>query len=408
MSHIKEVDIKFSDSPSIDAFGRSRVSQLTTLFDLKQLFDDQPLFVDSQDSGGVGTSISHSTTNAETTLSLTTSGEWIVQQTFQRFNYQSGKSHLIFMTFSDFHVQTNITKKIGYYSSSTTTPFNTSYDGLFLENDGTDIRVRAYRAGTSTHNVAQSSWNLDTMDGNGESGVTIDFEKTQILVIDFEWLGVGRVRWGFVVDGAIVYFHEMLNANTTDNVYMSSPNQPLRWEMRQTGAGSGTFNYICASVNSEGSLNTTGKILSDNMGTTHVNANSTASKYALMGIRLNSSNFDALVDIINFSILATTSDNQLVEVWLNPTVAGTFTYSSVTNSSVQTAKGASGGTNTVSGGTLLFSKYINAQDATPVDIVNAIKLGSTIDGVADEIVISTNPLSSNSDVLCAISWRETE
>jgi hypothetical protein len=33
--------------------------------------------------------------------------------------------------------------------------------------------------------------------------ITLDFEKTQILFIDFEWLGVGRVRMGFVVDGKI-------------------------------------------------------------------------------------------------------------------------------------------------------------------------------------------------------------
>ena len=406
MAYLKEIDVKYADSPSIDAFGRGRVSQLTTQFDSKQLNDNQPLFIDRV-TGGSGSHSWSGSTN-ETQLKTSAASDYAVAQTYQRFNYQSGKSQLIFMTFSDFNVETNIEKRIGYFSSSTSAPYTASYDGLFLENDGTDIRVRSYRNGTSTTNVAQSSWNLDTMDGNGDSGVTIDFEKAQILVIDFEWLGVGRVRFGFVVDGMVFYFHEILNANSVDNVYMLSPNQPLRWEIRQTGLGSGTFTHICSSVNSEGSLNSTGKVLSDNLGTTHVNANSTSSKYALLGIRLQSAKVDTIIDIIDFSVLATTNDNQLVEIWLNPTVAGTFTYSSVTNSSVQIAKGASGGSNTVTGGTLLFSKYISAQDATPIEIENAIKLGMSIAGTVDEIVLSTNPLSSNSDVLGSITWTEKE
>ena len=121
---------------------------------------------------------------------------------------------------------------------------------------------------------------------------------------------------------------------------------------------------------------------------------------------MQTAKIDTLIDLIDFSVLATTNDNQLVEVWLNPTVTGTFTYNNVINSSVQIAKGASGGTNTVSGGTLLFSKYVSAQDATPVEVENAIRLGMTLAGVQDEIVITTEPLTANSDVLASLSWRE--
>ncbi len=184
---------------------------------------------------------------------------------------------------------------------------------------------------------------------------------------------------------------------------MSSPNQPLRWEIIQGGATAGQFNYICGSVNSEGSLNQIGKILSDNLGTTWVNANSTSSKYALLGIRLQTTKADTFVDILDYSVLSKTADNQLVEVWLNPTITGTFTYSSVTNSSVQIAKGAGA---TSSGGTLLFSAYVSQQTAESVKIENAIRLGMSMAGVQDEIVLTTNPLTSNSDVFGAISWRE--
>lgn len=403
MSNLENVNIQWQDTGNIDAFGRARVSQVTTQFDAKQLHDNLRLFID-EETIGTGAA-AHSTTEARSQLTTAATSDVVILQTKQRFNYQSGKSQLVFMTFDNFQAETNITKRIGYFSSSTSTPFTADLDGLFLESDG-DVSINIYKSGTLTEQTDQSSWNIDPLDGSGESGITVDWQDSQILIIDFEWLGVGRVRWGLVIDGLIVYFHESNHANSTSGVYMSSPNQPLRWELRQSGAGSGTFNVICSSVNSEGSLNKLGKILSENLGTTHVNANSTSNKYALLGLRLQTAKVDTLVDLINYSILSTTSDDQLIEVWLNPTVAGTFTFNSVTNSSVQVAKGAADGSNTVTGGTLLYSRYITAQDATPVNLQSSIRLGMAIDGTLDEIVITCNPLSNNSDVLASIDWRE--
>lgn len=403
MSNLENVNIQWQDTGNIDAFGRARVSQVTTQFDAKQLHDNLRLFID-EETIGTGAA-AHSTKEARSQLTTAATSDVVILQTKQRFNYQSGKSQLVFMTFDNFQAETNITKRIGYFSSSTSTPFTADLDGLFLESDG-DVSINIYKSGTLTEQTDQSSWNIDPLDGSGESGITVDWQDSQILIIDFEWLGVGRVRWGLVIDGLIVYFHESNHANSTSGVYMSSPNQPLRWELRQSGAGSGTFNVICSSVNSEGSLNKLGKILSENLGTTHVNANSTSNKYALLGLRLQTAKVDTLVDLINYSILSTTSDDQLIEVWLNPTVAGTFTFNSVTNSSVQVAKGAADGSNTVTGGTLLYSRYITAQDATPVNLQSSIRLGMAIDGTLDEIVITCNPLSNNSDVLASIDWRE--
>lgn len=403
MSFLNTKSIRWADTGNVDAFGRARVSQVNTLIDIKQLYDAQPLFIDIV-SGGTGTH-SHSTTLAKTTISTSAASDYTISQTKQRFNYQSGKSQQIFMTIAKFNAETNITKRVGYFSSSTSAPYNTSFDGFFLENDGTDVYLKVYRAGTAVFSVVQSSWD-DPLDGSGDSGITVDWTDAQILMFDFEWLGVGRIRFNLVIDGQVIQFHKTNISNTTGDVWSSSPNQPLRWEIRQSGAGSGEFDYICSTVGTEGSINQVGKVFSSNLGTTHVNANNTTSKYALLGIRLNASNTDALIDLIDYSVLSKTADDQLIEVWLNPTVAGTFTYSSVSNSSVQIAKGAAAGTNTVTSGTLLFSQYISQQTATRVSIENAVRLGSSIAGTLDEIVISTNPLSSNSDVLASLTWRE--
>lgn len=400
MSFIEDVNTQEQDTGNIDAFGRKRVSQVTTQFDMKQLHDNLPLFIDTE-TNGTGSS-SHDTTKAHTSIATTSSGDWVKAQTKQKFNYQSGKSQLIFMTCNNFQEETGVTKRIGYYSSSTTSPFTADLDGLFFESAG-DVTINIRQTGSVTETTKQSSWNVDKMDGTGVSGITIDWEQNIIFVIDFEWLGVGRVRWGVVINGLIYYVHDSNHANVTSGVYMSSPNQPLRWEIIQGGATAGSFNYVCASVNSEGSINKLGKILSDNLGTSWVNANSNSSKYALLGIRLQTDKSDTLIDILDYSVLSKTSDNQLIEVWLNPTVSGTFTYNDVTNSSVQIAKGSGA---TVSGGTLLFSSYVAQQTAESISVENAIRLGITLAGVQDEIVLTANPLTSNSDVFGALSWRE--
>lgn len=404
VSNSNGVPISFSDTFNIDSFGRLRTSELTTQFDGKQLHDALDLFYDQEQIGTGATA--HSTTNAETTLTTAANLDVAIMQTKQRFNYMTGKSALGFMTFRNFNTEANVTKRVGYFNSNTTTPFNSSFDGFYLENDGTDVNFVISKGGVK-NTIVMADW-TDPMDGTGVSGVDLDLgteDGNLLFWFQFEWLGVGAVEFGFVKNGGIYTAHKVDHV-MLDGVYMESPNHSLRYEIRQSGAGSGTFRAICASFNTEGSINKLGKVFSENLGTTHVNANSTSNKYALIGIQLQSTKADTLVDILDYSIITTTSDNQLVEVWLNPTVAGTFTYNAISDSSVAIAKGASGGSNTVTGGTLLYSDYINSQQAFNIKVENAIRLGMSIDGTVDSIVISTNPLSSNSDVLASIKWRE--
>ena len=408
MTWIPESAVYYSDTFNIDAFGRLRVSQLTTQFDGKQLHDALPLYYDVEE---IGTgAAAHSTTNAESTFTTAASSDAVVMQTKQRFNYMTGKSALGMQTFRNFNHETNIIKRVGYFTSNTATPFASDYDGFYLESDGTNINFVISKGGTA-NTIAQSSWNGDKVDGTGASGVDLDLgtETGNLLLwYQYEWLGIGSISMGFVVNNIFIQCHREDHI-LGDGVYMQSPNQCLRAEIRQTGAGSGTLRYICSTFNIEGALDSLGKILSDNLGTSTVNANTVGTNYALLGIRLIKAKVDTLVDVIDYSILATTSDNQLVQLWLNPTVAGTFTYSAVTNSSVAIAKGDTSGnpsTNTVTGGTLLYSDYINSQQGFNIQVQNAIRLGMSIAGTLDELVLTTTPLTANSDVTASIKWRE--
>jgi len=409
MTLLKTVNIQASDSPSVDAFSRQRVSQLTTLCDIKQHFDSLPLMINQvQNATGA---LTYNSGESSVTLSTSASGDYAIAQTKQRSLYQSGKSSLIFQTFYNFHIQSNVEKRIGYYSSSIISPYNTGYDGIMLvsnyyngvSHDG-KISLQIWRSGTQIGYATQDQWNRDKMDGSGISGITIDWTKNQILKIDFQYLGVGRVRIGLDIDGTIYEVHEFKHANVIQKVYMSNSAQPLRSEIRQTGVGSGTFTFICGSTNSEGSLNSVGIPGASNTGSVAVAGNTVGTRYALLGIRLKSTRLSAITDIIKASILANTADQYYVEIMLNPTVAGTFTYAGVTNYSVDIAIGSS--INTVTGGTPLVSLVSQNTETANLDLGGAFKLGCGINGVTDTLIVCVTPLSANINFFATINWLE--
>ena len=398
-----EVENQLLNETNLDAFNRLRVSDVNSQIDLKQLHDSQPLFYDIEAVNGGSSSYGV----AETTISTTSNNDRVFVQTKQRFNYSSGKSAYFLISFRNFNAASTNIKRIGYFNSGTTSPYNTNLDGLFLEIRQGEVNFVIAKDGVLTRHV-QSTWS-DPMDGTGASA--IDFylgsnDGNLLLWCDFEWLGVGQVRFGFVYQGAFIIaskFDHILD----DGVYMKSPNHSIRAEIIQQTGTAQDLTLICATYGTEGSINTLGKILSDNMGNTHVDANNTSSTYALMGLRLATSKIDTLVDLLSFTLLAITNDNQRWEIWLNPTVAGTFTYAAVTNSSIETAKGSgSGNTVTTTSATLLASGYVNANSAEEFSIKSAIRLGMTIAGVQDEIVLCTSPLTSNSDVIASVTWQE--
>jgi len=395
--------IRSSDSPSIDAFARWRVSNPVTLFDSKQLHDNQPFLFDDSETSGTGTSSSHSANEAATTISVgaTTAGTR-VRQSFQRFNCQPGKSQLILVTFGEFDTATGITKRVGYFDGE---------NGLFFESDEGTVRVvrRTFTSGSAVDNAVDQTggtpWNLDTMDDNGPSGVNLDFTKTQIGIIDFEWLGVGRVRMGFVVDGVPVYCHQFTNANDLTLVYMSTPNLPIRYEISNDGTGAADdFVQICSSVQSEGGQEDIGA-LRHAFGA-GVSSLSSGTTYAMIGIRLQSAKLDGVVKLVKSSLLATTANDQCRwSLILNPTVAGTFTYANETDSLVQTVASTSN-TNTITGGTYLDGGFFTTSLPTSNILENAIKLGADIAGTQDEMVVSVTPITNNITVHAALTWRE--
>jgi hypothetical protein len=118
---------------------------------------------------------------------------------------------------------------VGYYDDS---------NGLFVELQDSTINfvLRSTKTGVVTEDrISQSNWNIDPLNGSGPSGITLDITKAQILFIDFEWLGVGTVRVGFVIDGKIYYANYFNHANIIDSTYMKTATLPISYEIKNTG-----------------------------------------------------------------------------------------------------------------------------------------------------------------------------
>lgn len=393
--------IAAADSASVDAFGRWRISNIQTIFDSKQTGVGSQLYWDDQEVSGSGTGSSYSENEAATTISVsgTTSGKR-VRQTKLRFNYQPGKSSLLLITFNMLGGATGIVKQVGYFDDQ---------NGIFLQNDEGTVNFvrRTYVSGSAVDNaVAQASWNIDTMDGNGPSGVTLDFTKVQIFFLDFEWLGVGRIRLGWVVDGHILYAHEMNHANVITTVYMSKPNLPIRYTIENDGTGAADeLDAICCSVNSEGGVAKLGATRAISNGNTGLVLTSSALRAAI-GLRLKSTELDANVLIETVSIISRTiNDSFRWELQLNPTVAGTFTYSSVdAYSSVEAAIGATA--NTVTSGIVLAAGVGKDNANVEISLDLPYSLGSDISGTPDEIVLVIYNYTASATVDAALGWRE--
>lgn len=231
-----------------DAFGRARVSEPYTVGDYKHLYALDPNFLNSLSNGG---SVTFNPNQASATLATTSDPSSVaVHQTKLYHQYQPGKSQLIFSSVVFGAAVTNVTKRTGYFDDR---------NGIYFEQvgDGTlNWVIRSYVSGAPVetgNRIPQSQWNVDPCDGTGPSGFDLDITKTQLVFIDFQWLGVGRVRCGFVHNGGMVVAHEYFHSNNIPTVYISTPNLPVRCEIRNTGATTGgSFDQICSSVQSEG------------------------------------------------------------------------------------------------------------------------------------------------------------
>lgn len=385
--------ITFLVDPSnmnLDAFGRLRVSNPYTLFDSQNRYAIDPQYDTSTATGGTTTYLPN---ESAVSLDVTTaSGSEVVRQTYRSFPYQPGKSLLVLMTFVMNAKKTNLRQRVGYFSTQ---------NGVYLEQNNTGAPrfvLRSYTGGSvsDARFAEQNQWNGDKLDGTGPSGLSLDLTKSQILWFDFEWLGMGNVRCGFVINGQFIVCHTFFNANILNTVYMTTAILPLRLEITNTGAtaSASTMKQVCATVISEGGYQQTSQdhvvrrtTLFPTIGTTFV---------PLVSIRLNSSNLGAVVLPNRIQALPTTSQNYEVALVKNPTLTGASWTAAPSDSNVQYDVSATATT----GGTIVQTAYVTSSGSGGVGNLNDVtgynwdlQLGASLAGTSDIYTLQIRTVS---------------
>lgn len=405
---------------AVDAFGRARISQPLTLFDSFHRY---------QDNGKIGTAnsafdsyVTHDANSSSIICHVgTANGAYVYRESTRVFAYQPGKSLQILQTYVMAPAQTGLRQRYGYFGTN---------NGVFIEQDGNNLYFVIRNGSTGTINetrVAQSNWNIDTLDGTNTgawtegpptpnrnpSSLALDMSKAQIMFIDIEWLGLGTVRCGFVINGEFIHCHSFHHSNILTSPYMGTACLPVRAEIQNTAntGNSSNLRIVCTSVISEGGYELRGRPRtigqSANAGYDLASADTW---YPVACIRLKSDRLDAIVIPKDIHIGAASASGSVIKykVVVGANVSGGQWISAGDDSSVQyniNAASFTGGTDFVSG----FVTVTN-QASSPVTLGDSIFKyqleRNTFNGTNTIFMIATQTSKAGDDVFAAIDWEE--
>jgi hypothetical protein len=375
-----------------DAFGRLRVSQPYTLFDSQQRYAADNQF-DTSTVNGASTSFLTNESSVLMSVDSTTNSE-AVRQTFRSMSYQPGKGLLVLATFAMNTPTANIRQRVGY--------FNTR-NGVFFEANGTTLSMVMRSDSLPTpgtpsdiRSIPQSAWNGDKLDGTGASGYTLDPSKTQIFWCDFEWLGVGSVRTGFVINGQYIVCHTFNNANDIGSVYMTTAILPVRYEIKNlSNAVTASMKQICSTVISEGGY--------EQYSPSHLARRTTKLSNIqltfkpVVSIRLASTALGAVVLPGRMQLLPIASQNYEVGLFFNATLTGASWSAVPSDANVEMDTSATA----ITGGTLVQTDYVSSSGSggtqplvDPAGYNWALQLGVSLAGASDVLTLAIRTVDS--------------
>ena len=394
-------------STSLDAFNRLRVSEPFTLFDSSHRYADNNLWA-SKITGTAAATFSADEGLVNLTVG-STSGDEIVRETIKVFSYQPGKSLLVMSTFVMGTAKANLRQRVGYYGAA---------NGIYFEREGSNLYMveRSSVTGAMTDTrVAQADWNQDPLNGTGPSGLTLNASKAQILYMDLEWLGLGTVRTGFIIDGQFIPAHNFNHANLVTTTYITTASLPLRYEMANVGSTSGasTLKQVCSTVISEGGYQLAGA--QQSIGTTitsPVTLTTAGTFYPIVSLRLKTTRLDAIVILTAVSILGITNNaNYKWEVVMQGTTTGGTWVSAGTNSGVE--YNITGTAFSSTGGRILATGYFQGsnQGSAAVDILKEALFASQLERnpftpTAYELTLACTGGTNGNQVLASVDWEE--
>lgn len=383
-----------------DLFGRIKISEAQTLFDSTHRYHQNRDYSDITDVGG---SVRHDANSSTCLLEVTgQSGSLVHRESKKVFSYQPGKALQVMQTFCFAQPRTNLRQRVGYYGRQ---------NGFYLEQDGENVYFvrRSYVTGSVVETrVAQSDWNVDPLNGSGPSDLVLDLTKAQILWSEYEWLGVGTVRLGFVIEGYFIICHEFHHANVETGAYITTASLPISYEIYNKAAtgGNSSMKQICATVISNG-----GYLRHTERWSVKSSVNATTTWKPVVSIRLAPGRTESVILPSSVGIMVGTSGNIEWAVYRNATVTnGTWVTHEATDNVEYDATSTA-----ITGGTIIRQGYFagSNQGSGSVDISDGfgtfdMQLGRTNADtpVSDILTLAVRTVSGSGTIYGSLSFYD--
>lgn len=399
-----------SEKASRDILGRDRQTSLKRLFSGTFQYGIQPLYWEDV-KVGAGAAVNHRINDSACRLAITgVNGNSVIRQTRNYWPFLPGCSMLALMSCFLDAGKAGLTRRAGVFDDE---------DGVFLQQLGDELSIN-YRTSTSgsvvTTKVLRANWNLDKLDGTGASKITLSQTKSFALAFDFEWLTLGVVRCGVVVDGRILYFHEFRNANAFAVPFWKRVALPVRFEIFTDGTNGGDLVLYGASVFAE-----SGEIKGQRFHTTNgTTLRSVTTRLPMIAILA-----DPLVgeggDIVNRAYiipreawLFSKDADVLFEVVWGATISGGNGYLNVNDWSVMLDfKDADTITSVpFQSEVLLDSRIVKAGSVERIDLTNfdypmgLSENGGVLGTLPGQIVVMATSLAGATNCSAGITWEE--
>lgn len=333
-----------------------------------------------------------------------TAGDEIVRQTRRVQKYIPGRQNVGSMAVIFGAPIAGICRRFGVYDET---------DGVYFEQEGANISCVIRRntvGGVVEDRVVRENWNGDKLDGNGPSGIDLDFTKIQLVMVEYEWYGAGQVEFNFIINNNKYAVHQFDHANTIDHSWASRGQFPVRVEIKNiTGvAGTHSFKQGSHSFSTEGRTERLGRQKSVSTALAGRPSASVALEFApLVAIRLKADRLSTVVEPTSFTAGAIDNIDCFIAIVEGATIVGGTWVSLNDDSNIEYNITGTSYTNGTVTETLLITKgngdKIQIGGITQLERSTTTALGDT--AVTYMLAGATAPTGSK-QIFAALDWME--
>jgi hypothetical protein len=224
-------DLSVSIEKPLTAFGELRTAEMSPVLQITHPYELNLDLISTASTTGSGSVVHNTgTTMIEVNSGAATSSAGIAN-TRKLVKYRNGQGLLVRYT-ALFDTAVSGNNQLAGWGDSE--------DGFFFGYSGTTFGIIRRNSVSGDEFIAQSSWNIDTMDGSSNSSnpssQSLEPTNGNVYQIQIQWLGFGAINFFIEASktGQFEPVHQIKYANSNTSVSVVNPTYPLTIESTNT------------------------------------------------------------------------------------------------------------------------------------------------------------------------------